>query len=94
MENIKINFLVRVKNKMFWMALVPAVLLLVQMVAALFGWQLDLQDLQGKILAVIDAIFGVFVILGVVVDPTTAGFGDSAQALTYTEPKNDHAQQF
>lgn len=91
MKNWKINFVARAKNKLFWLALIPAVILLVQMVAALFGWQLDLQDLQGKLLAVVDAFFALLVVLGVVVDPTTAGVGDSDQAMTYTEPKNDHA---
>ena len=37
--------------------------------------------------AAVDALFAVLVILGVVVDPTTEGLGDSAQAMTYTEPK-------
>lgn len=91
MDNFKINLIARAKNKLFWMAFIPAVLLLIQMVATLFGWQIDLQDLQGKLLAVIDAAFGVLVVIGVVADPTTKGFGDSEQAMTYTAPKNDHA---
>ncbi len=91
MENLKINFLVRAKNKLFWMAFIPAVFLLIQMVAAIFGFDFDLSELQGKILAAIDALFAVLVILGVVVDPTTNGIGDSTQAQTYTEPKkSDH----
>ena len=32
----KINWTVRAKNKAFWVALIPAVLLLVQVVAAVF----------------------------------------------------------
>ena len=91
MENLKINRIARAKNNLFWMAFVPAMILLAQTVAALFGWQLDLQDLQGKIIAVIDAVFGVLVVIGVVNDPTTEGFGDSSQAMAYTEPKSDHA---
>lgn len=91
MEKLKINLIARAKNKLFWMAFIPAILLLAQMIAALFGWQIDLADLQGKLLAVVDAAFGVLVVLGVVVDPTTAGIGDSKQAMTYTTPKDDHA---
>ena len=91
MENFKINLVARAKNKLFWMAFIPALLLLVQMIAALFGWQLDLQDLQGKLLAVIDAAFGLLIVIGVGNDPTTKGLSDSAQAMTYTAPKNDHA---
>jgi phi LC3 family holin len=86
-QGTKINLKVRLKNKAFWLALIPAVLLLVQVVAAVFGYTLYLGDLGNKLLAVVNAVFAVLTILGVVVDPTTQGVGDSAQALTYTEPK-------
>lgn len=83
---MKINWQVRVKNKAFWLAIIPAVLLLVQAIAAVFGYKLDFADLQGKLLAVVEAVFVVLAILGIVVDPTTKGLGDSARALTYEEP--------
>lgn len=82
-----INWMVRIKNKAFWMSFIPAVLLLIQVVAATFGYVLDLGDLGNKLLAVVDAVFCVLAILGVVTDPTTAGVSDSRRALTYTEPK-------
>ena len=41
---MNINWIVRVKNKAFWVAIIPAVLLLVQVVAAVFGFTLDLGD--------------------------------------------------
>lgn len=84
-----INWKVRIKNKAFWVSLIPAVLLLIQVIAAVFGYTLDLGDLGNKLLAVVNALFAVLAILGVVTDPTTAGVGDSTQALTYTEPKTD-----
>ena len=40
-----INWIVRIKNKNFWLTIIPALLLLVQVVAALFGFTLDLGDL-------------------------------------------------
>lgn len=82
-----INWTVRLKNKTFWLSLIPAVLLLVQVVAAVFGINLDMGDLGNKLLAVVNAVFAVLVILGVVNDPTTAGMSDSAQAMNYTKPK-------
>ena len=82
-----INWLARVKNKAFWVAIIPAVLLVIQAVGAVFGYTLDFGDLGNRLLEVVNAFFGVLVILGVVVDPTTAGVKDSEQALTYTEPK-------
>ena len=64
-------------------------LLLVQVVAAVFGYTLDLGDLGNKLLAVVNAVFAVLSILGIVTDPTTAGIGDSPQAMTYEEPKQN-----
>lgn len=85
----KINWLVRIKNKTFWIALIPALLLLIQVIAAVFGYKLDLGELGNQLLAVVNALFAVLSILGIVVDPTTAGVTDSQQALTYDEPKED-----
>mgnify|MGYP005809135755 FL=1 len=85
MKNI--NWLVRIKNKNFWLTLIPAVLLLIQVVAAVFGYTLDFGDLGNKLLAVVNALFAVLSILGIVTDPTTKGITDSAQAMTYEKPK-------
>ena len=82
-----INWTVRIKNKTFWLALIPAVLLLVQVVAAVFGYTLDLGPLGDRLLEVVNALFAVLAILGIVTDPTTKGVGDSSQALTYDKPK-------
>ena len=84
-----INWQVRIKNKSFWLSLIPAVLLLIQVVAAVFGFELDLGDLGNKLLDVVNAVFAVLAILGIVADPTTAGVGDSQQALGYIKPKED-----
>ena len=81
-----INWKVRLKNKNFWIAIIPAILLLVQVVASLFGFELDLTDIQGKLLAIVDAVFVILASLGIVTDHTTAGIADSRRALTYTEP--------
>ena len=88
---MKINWKIRIKNKIFWTALVPAILLLVQVTAAVFGFTLDLGALGSKLLDVINAVFSLLVILGVVTDPTTKGVGDSERALSYEEPGGDGA---
>lgn len=87
---MKINWVVRIKNKAFWVAIVPAVLLLIQVVAAVFGYTLDLGELGNKLLAVVEAVFVILAIVGVVADPTTAGYSDSTNALGYTEPKKSN----
>lgn len=83
---MEINWKVRLKNKAFWVAIIPALLLVIQTVAALFGFTLDLGDLGNKLLAVVNAVFAVLVIVGVVTDPTTEGVSDSDRALLYEEP--------
>lgn len=82
-----LNWKVRFKNKAFWVSFIPAILLLAQVMAAVFGYTLDLGDLGNKLLSVVNALFAVLALLGVVTDPTTAGVSDSYQAMTYTEPK-------
>ena len=67
----------RFKNKMFWLAIIPGVLLVIQTVAAVFGYTMDLGDLGNKLLDVVNAVFSVLVIAGIVVDPSTPGVGDS-----------------
>lgn len=81
-----INWRVRIKNKAFWLALIPAILLLIQAVAAVFGFTIDLSDLGGKLLVVVDAVFVVLTILGIVADPTTKGISDSERAMKYDKP--------
>lgn len=84
---MSINWRVRIKNKTFWVVLIPALLLLVQQVCAVFGVQLDFGDLQAQLVAIVGTVFAILAILGIVADPTTAGMGDSEQAMGYDEPK-------
>lgn len=84
---MNINWKVRLKNKAFWVALIPAVLLLTTQVAAIFGITLDFGVLQEQLIAVVGTVFTLLTILGIVVDPTTEGVGDSLQAVGYEHPK-------
>ena len=88
-----INWKVRIKNKNFWLSIIPATLLLIQVVAAVFGYSVNLGDLGNKLLSVVNAAFAFLAILGVVTDPTTEGIGDSQQALEYTEPKKKSSNE-
>ena len=84
---MNINWTVRLRNKTWWLAVVPAVLLLVQAVAAPFGYQWDFGVLNEQIAAIINAAFAVLALVGVVADPTTEGVSDSLRALGYEHPK-------
>ena len=86
---MKINWKVRLVNKNFWLSLIPAVLLLIQAVGAPLGMTLDFGELGNQLLAIVNAVFAVLAILGIVQDPTTDGMSDSSLAMTYDAPKKD-----
>ena len=86
---MKINWLVRVKNKAFWVALIPTILLLAQQVCGMFGVDIQIANLQDNLLSIVGTLFTLLAILGIVVDPTTDGISDSNLAMTYEEPKKE-----
>lgn len=84
-----INWKVRFSNKQFWIAFIPALLLLIQQVLNVFGIQADFVQLQQQLLGIVGTVFVLLVLFGIVNDPTTKGAGDSAQALEYDKPRKD-----
>lgn len=60
-----------------------------QAIAAVFGFTLELEGIEARLLDLVNAVFAVLVILGIVNDPTTAGLSDSQQAMSYIKPKED-----
>ena len=84
-----INWKVRFKNKRFVLAFIAALLLLVKQVSVLFGYNLNTELFNTNINNVVDAVFLLLGLLGIVNDPTTQGFSDSEQAMTYEQPKQD-----
>ena len=70
----------RIRSKAFWITLIPAVIVLIQVVGNVFG--LDLSNLTGlsqQLIDVVNAVFVVLSILGVVIDPTTRGIKDNKE---------------
>ena len=86
---MKINWIVRLKNKAFWVAIIPAVLLLAQQVCGMFGIKIEIAGLSDQLLSIIGTVFAILSLIGIVNDPTVATLSDSNQAMTYTEPKVD-----
>ena len=84
-----INWKVRFKNKRFVIAFIAGLLLLVKQVSVLFGYNLNTELFSTNINNVVDAVFLLLGLLVIVNDPTTQGFSDSEQALSYKEPKQD-----
>lgn len=88
-----INWKVRVRQKWFWLTIVPAVLLLLDQLWGLVALLGSLQaghlydgPLMEELLSLAGTVFAILVLIGIPVDTTTQGYGDSARALTYKEP--------
>ena len=84
---MKINWKVRLQNKTWLLAMAAALLAFVYQLLGLLGITPAVS--QDQIAQLIGLAINVLVALGVVVDPTTSGMGDSTQAMTYTTPKKD-----
>lgn len=88
-----INWKVRIRQKWFWITVIPAALLLLDQLWGLFAVLGSIEaghlydgPLMEAALALVGTVFAVLVILGIPVDTTTDGYGDSARALAYREP--------
>ncbi len=83
----KINWLVRIKNKAYWVGMIPMVLLAIQIIGSIFGVKIELGDLGDKLLSLVNVVFVILALNGINTDPTTNGFSDSEKALTYDKPQ-------
>ena len=88
-----INWKVRIRQKWFWAAVIPAVLLLLDQLWGLFAVLGSIQagrlydgPVMDDLLSLVGTIFAVLVLVGLPVDTTTEGYGDSARALAYERP--------
>lgn len=89
-NNLRMNLPVRCKNWAFWLGLGATILASMNVSPEMFtSWDLVWQELV-KLLGnpfrlgcVILAVVGVFV------DPTTSGIGDSSRALSYRTPNKE-----
>lgn len=73
---MSINWKTRIENKEFWLALIPATLIFVQMLAAPFGYEWDFCVLNEQLAGIVNAAFALATLLGVVNNPTTRGIFD------------------
>jgi phi LC3 family holin len=88
--NMKINIPVRFKNPWFWVGLCGTILTAMGVSPEMFtNW--------GAVWEAVVNLFGnpfmlvsvVLAVLGVFVDPTTAGIGDSDRAMSYKSPAKE-----
>ena len=84
---MKINWKLRFQNKTTLTAIILALVALVYQVLGLFGVVPKIS--QDELTTVIGMVINLLCLLGIVIDPTTAGVGDSTRALTYDTPRVD-----
>lgn len=80
-----INWKLRFQNKATLTAIVLGVVALVYQILGLLGITPTVSE--NEIINIVGMIINLLVLLGVVVDPTTAGVGDSELAKSYDQPK-------
>lgn len=80
-----INWKLRLQNKVTLTAIILGVVGIIYQVLGLFGVVPTIAE--NDVIQVINLVIELLVLLGVVVDPTTSGIKDSAQAMTYDEPR-------
>ena len=81
---MKINWKVRLKNPVFWLTVIPAAVTFIYTVLGAVGVVPAISE--EMIVNIITALISALTTLGVLVDPTTKGVGDSERALGYDEP--------
>ncbi len=85
---MKINLPLRIKNPWFWVGIVGVMMTAAGVDAQAFtSWRLVWEGIVSVFMNPVQFSAAVLAVLGVFVDPTTAGIEDSEQALTYSEPK-------
>lgn len=83
----KINWKVRIKNKAFWVSIIPVVFVLVHQVLRLFGVNIDFTSISDQLVDIVETVFMILGIIGIVNDPTTKGISDSERAMAYEVPR-------
>jgi len=81
---MKINWKVRLHNKVFVTSLASLLLVLANQTAAIFGYDITIYNEQ--ITALAQTVLGILSVIGVFHDPTTTengGLWDSDKAMTY-----------
>jgi len=84
----RLNFIVRLKNPWFWLGLAGVFVTALGITPeTVTSWPALALAVQAAITSPATLAAAFVAVLGVIIDPTTAGVGDSEQALLYSCPK-------
>lgn len=84
---MNINWKVRLKHKPFLVGTFSLLLLLIQQIGTLFGF--DTTIYNDQVTDIFNTVLALLVLFGVVSDPTTPGINDSERALKYDRSKGE-----
>ena len=84
---MKINWKVRLKNKVWLGSFLSLIVGFVYSMLALFDVFPEVTE--SLVLQLMNQVLTFLGLIGVIVDPTTAGIGDSERAMGYDEPWDD-----
>ena len=84
---MKLNWKVRFKNKVWLGSFLSLIVGFVYSMLALFDVFPEVT--QSLVLQLLNQVLTFLGLIGVILDPTTAGIGDSDRAMGYTEPWDD-----
>ena len=84
---MKINWKVRFKNKVFLTSFISLIVGFIFSMLALFD--VYPRVTQSLIMQIVDQCLTFLGLIGVIIDPTTAGVEDSNRAMSYEEPWHD-----
>lgn len=82
-----INWKLRLQNKATLVTLIGGLVALVYQILALIG--ITPKVSESDVINIFGMVINLLVLLGIVVDPTTAGVSDSVRALDYDAPSYD-----
>ena len=89
---MKINWRVRFKNKLWLGSFLSLIVGFVYSMLALFDVFPEVT--QSLVLQLMNQVLTFLGLIGVIVDPTTAGVGDSDRAMGYIEPWDDRIDNY
>lgn len=84
---MKVNWKVRFKNKVWLMSFFSVIISFAYTMLSLFDVYPSIT--QNTIAQIVSNVLMFLSLIGVIVDPTTEGFGDSERAMGYSEPWAD-----
>ena len=87
---MKINWRVRFKNKIWLGSFLSLIVSFVYSMLGLFDIFPDVT--RNNVIEILNQILTFLGLIGVLVDPTTAGLGDSERAMGYEEPWDDNRE--